>query len=129
MKALTTSKNIFLFTLAVMLCCIGWVQPAWGECIDPSVRIIPSGGDYCGNDLTISGTVPVELHGKHYNVGVFKVEDGATLRVPSVADGGGQLEIHAVDVIIEGLIDANSSGWSGGLGGGGARSLQLYFEF
>ena len=119
MKASATSKILFACLTAATLCCLGWVRPAWSaECIDPTVNPSTTGGDYCGNDLTISGTTPVTMYGKHYNIGIFTVEDGATVHVPNEANGGGLLEIHATDIHIEGLIDANYAGSVGGAGGG-----------
>jgi hypothetical protein len=73
-----------------------------------------------GGDLVLSdGDV---VYGVISNLNLFYVPPGITVYVKNY-DGTnyGQLEVHALNILIEGSISAVGSGYGGGAGGGGGK--------
>lgn len=83
------------------------------------------GGDHGGSNWVISSGSMISSN--HYNLGTVNIASGATVRVKAW-DGTryGGLEINAMEIRIDGILDASGSGYSGGNGGnGGFGSTQI----
>ncbi|MEM3402918.1 MAG: hypothetical protein QXH08_06865, partial [Candidatus Hadarchaeales archaeon] len=83
------------------------------------------GGDHNGEDWII--TSDTEIAGVHYNIRVFRIEQGVTVRVKQF-DGSnfGQVTIMAENIVVNGTLSADNAGYMypdypgpGGGGGGG----------
>lgn len=58
------------------------------------------------------------MSGVYYVDGTFKINEGVTVYVnPYTSNGCGTLEIHAKKIVIEGTINGDYAGYSGGIGG------------
>lgn len=70
------------------------------------------GGDHAGADWVVQdGAV---LSGVHTNIGRLVVPDGVTVRVaPRQGEAGGLLEVHACELELAGVIDADGAGHPG----------------
>lgn len=80
-------------------------------------------GDYGGADIVVSSYD--WLSGVYTNVGRFVVASGATVNIepyqgPCTSPlSGGRLEVHAREIVIDGEIQGDGMGCTGGGGGGG----------
>ncbi|MBS3120055.1 hypothetical protein J4475_04515, partial [Candidatus Woesearchaeota archaeon] len=95
-------------------------SPADPDCggVATNNECIPSwtpagGGNHCGQAWVLSGSQTIA--GVHTDVGLFQINSGVTATV----SGQAELEVYAENIIIGGIIDANSKGGAGGGGGGG----------
>ena len=73
-------------------------------------------------DLTISSST--FLSGVYYVTGTFKVDAAATVFVQKYAlNGCGKLEVHAANVLVDGTINGDFAGFSGGTGGAPGQNV------
>lgn len=97
--------NKFIFSLLLLLGC----AEAQAQCTTTTVN----GDLVLSSDMFLSGTYVVS--------GTFHILPGVTAYVQPYAFGGcGTVEIQATKIIIEGTIDGDNAGYSGGAGGAGA---------
>lgn len=77
--------------------------------------------DHGGANLTLLNNDTI--WGIHTNIGTFTVSSGAIVKISPYngvsSTGTGIAEIHANSIIINGILDASGSGYTGGGGGGG----------
>lgn len=73
--------------------------------------------DHGGNNWTISSNTTVA--GRHYNVGTFTVNSGVTATINSTCH---YFYVEAENITMNGTIDGNKKGYSGGSGGAGGIS-------
>lgn len=71
-----------------------------------------TGGDHGGQDWII--TTNTTIAENHYNIRLFKIVSGVTVTVqPYNGTSYGRVEIHAENIVIEGTLSANGSGYQG----------------
>jgi hypothetical protein len=75
------------------------------------------GGDHEGEDWII--TTNTTIAGNHYNIRLFKIASGVTVTVqPYDGTNYGFVEIHAENIVIEGILSANEAGYRSAEGPG-----------
>lgn len=85
-----------------------------------AVPFMPSADatDHGGKDWIITSNTVIS--GTHTNIGTFKINPGVTAKVrPYDGKNYGYVEIHAKEILINGVLDASGAGYGGGGGGGG----------
>jgi len=75
------------------------------------------GGDHGGADWII--TTNTTIAGNHYNIRLFKIASGVTVTVqPYDGTNYGFVEVHAENIVIEGILSANGAGYRSAEGPG-----------
>lgn len=100
---------------SALLCVLTWflcTAPAAAQCTSTTIT-----GDYIvSSSIILSGTYTVS--------GRFVIPAGVTVFVGKYsATGCGKLEINAASVIIQGTVNADDAGYTGGLGGAGGVNV------
>jgi len=101
-------RNLMMVAVAMAMVMIPSTGFAWDAL---------TGGDHQGEDWTL--TDGMQIAGTHSNIGTFHVPSHVTIYVypESMGSSYGYVEIHAQEVIVDGVINGDGAGYRGGDGG------------